>query len=232
MHSIRIAILTRSQYRSPLFLSYGLKRMLRHLGIIVDVFKNGIWWLEIQEKKNLCLRNHVASKFALQKLDKLKKYDLFIISDTIGAFDNTLNISLLKRFDKPILFYEVFYLGGSKYWLNRLPQDCLNKFDAHLSVSHIHDSTPPTTENVYFIGLNLLPLAPFQKKKEFVALLDFKRQGYEKERFIYERVLKKLSIPYIELEGEYTFSEIEKIFRWQLAISHWLLTLCPNLPGK
>jgi hypothetical protein len=188
--------------------------MLKHLGIIVDVFENGIRWLEIQEKKNLCLRNNFASRLALQKLDKLKKYDLFIISDTIGAFDNTLNISLLRRFDKPILFYEVFYLGGSKYWLDRLPQDCLNKFDAHLSVSHIHDSTPLSTENVHFIGLNLLPLVPFQRKNEneFVALLDFERKGYEKERLIYKRILKKLSLPYIELEGEYTFSEIEKIY--------------------
>jgi len=213
MSNIKAAILTRVDYRSPRFLALGLERMLMRLGIRADIFFDGIKWVEIQGKKDLCRRNWIASQIAKQKLKVLQNYDLIFIVDTISAFRDEFNITLIRQFDKPVFYYEVFYLGGSKHWLDRLPKGCLNKFDVHLSVSGIHDNAPLDTRNNFCIGLDIRPFHSFQRKRKFTALLDFAREGYEKEREVYKRALTNLRIPYFELKGEYNFKEIEYIYK-------------------
>lgn len=212
---MRIALLTRSQYRSPRFLAESLLRTLNRLGIPVGVYYDGVQWLEAISQKNHGRRNRLMAEYALWRIKQLIKYDLIIISDTVGAAcKDVFSLAPLRQMDKPVLFFEVFYVGGSQYWLDRLPGDPTNKFDAYLSVCGIHDSTPISNEKVYTIGLDLLPSYPFQAtSRPFTALLDFARDGYEKERAIQERVLKSLNISTTILEGEYSFAEIEKIYQ-------------------
>jgi hypothetical protein len=214
MRRIRIAILTRPHYRSQRFLAEGLARMLQRLGVEADVYLHGIPWLEALGSKGNGVFNNIKATLVEHHLARLADYDLFILSDTMRAFQDEVNLDPLIRFAKPIIHYEVFYAGGSKYWLERLPTGSLDKYDAYLVASSIHGVTPIGANKVYPIGLDLLPEHPLLVKKgEFTALLDFPREGYEEQQCIQENALRRRGIKSIRLKGEYSYIEIERIYQ-------------------
>lgn len=214
MKSIKVAILTRPHYRSQRFLAEGLARMFHRLGIEADVFLQGISWLEAAGNKGGGFANYFRAARLARQITKLDDYDLFILSDTMRAFQDDVNLQPLKKTGKPIIHYEVFFAGGSKHWMERLPADALDKFDAYLVASSIHGFKPIGSYKVFPIGLDVLPRHPFlTRKSEFTALLDFPREGYGEQRGIQENALRRLGIRTIRLEGEYTYQEIEKIYQ-------------------
>ena len=151
---------------------------------------------------------------AERHINRLAHYDIFIISDAMQAFHDNVSLQPIRAWDKPVLHYEVFFAGGSSYWLERLPPNSLDKFDGYLVVSGIHGVTPVNTDKVFPIGLDLLPRQPFlASKPEFTALLDFPRRGYEAHRAVQESALRQLGIRTINLQGEYTYDEIEKAYQ-------------------
>lgn len=210
---MKVAIITRSAYRSPRFLSEGLSHMLNQIGIDHDIYFNGIEQLELVNTRGAGLTIAARSVLAKLQLKSWSKYDLFIVSDTVGILAQEQVINRLRQFKKPVLLYEVFYPGGAKYWLNRLPANCLDLFDGYLTVSPINDIAPTDTKPVYPIGINLahrrLDIKP---DGVFTALMDFPRTGYEAERALQLAVLKELKIKTIILDGEYSFDEISHIY--------------------
>lgn len=209
---MKIAILTRPEYRSPGFLAESLARMLGRMKLKADIFRNGIPYLEsinIRNDSKRNLANWLRLKWQHRSLDS---YQLFILADTLQGFRNRVSLSPLRKSNKPVFLHSVFYLGGSGSHQNTLPGNALEKFDGYLPVSNIHDVSPKVTENVFPIGLDLSLQNPLSDSN-FTALIDYPREGYESEREIQYRALQKLGIKTISLDQEYTFEEIENIYR-------------------
>lgn len=188
--------------------------MLQRLGIQADVYLQGISWLEALESKGKGVANHFKTLRMEHQLSKLGDYDLFVLSDTMRAFQTEVNLQPLLKTSKPIIHYEVFYAGGSGYWMERLPTGALDKYDGYLVASGIHGTNPIDSSRVFPIGLDLLPRHPFlTEKSEFTALLDFPRESHEEQRAIQENALRRLGIRTLRLKGEYSYAEIEKIYQ-------------------
>lgn len=209
----KAAILTRERFRSPKFLAYGLSRMLSRLGIESDVFPHGIGWLEAIACGHLSRRHRVQAIKANWRLRRLSAYDLIFIVDTHRAFREVVNPAPLKKMGKPVLHYTQHYVGGEPYWLERLPDDATTKYDAYLVVTGIHDAPPINFDKLFVIGADISPEYPFVVNREFKALLDFAYPGYEKERELQHKVLNELGIDTVTLSGEYTFKEIENVYK-------------------
>lgn len=214
MRKISIAILTRPHYRSQRFLAEGLARMLRRLGIEATVYLHGIPWLEATGLQGNGTASRIKAALMERRLASLADYDLFILSDTMRAFQDEVNLQPLMRFAKPIIHYEVFYAGGSRYWLDRLPAGSLDKYDAYWVVSGIHGVKPIGANKVFPVGMDIFPQHPFPVRKgAFTALLDFPREGYEAQRHVQENALRRVGVRPVTLKGEYTYAEIEKIYQ-------------------
>ena len=150
----------------------------------------------------------------------LKKADAVVISDCIpnGFWKRLYNVEKLKKITrKPVLFYEVFYLGNAPTQIERLQKNkdpLMERYDAHFFVSNVTEIKTATPSNAFCIGLmaktwNLKPLP----KKELVALVDFAQPGYEKYREVQITQLEKAGIRYISLEKRYSLNEIRDIYR-------------------
>jgi hypothetical protein len=211
---MKVAIITRENYRSPRFLAEGLSNMLKQIDIVNDIHYRGIEQLELACAQNAGLKIAAKSTVAKLLLNTWKKYDLFIISDTVGILAQEQIINTLRKLNKPVALYEVFYPGGAQYWLDRLPFGSLDLFDAYFTTTPVNDTEPVGVKPVYNIGININHRPPFstQKSGEFTALMDFSRPGYEDERNMQLKALKELEIKTIHLEGEYTFDEISRIY--------------------
>lgn len=213
---MKVAILTRPEYRSQRFLAEGLGRMLGALGVEARVFRDGLPTLEALARPASSPRAVARRALAVRQVKRWGDYDLFVVSDAMRAFEARLDLGPLRRMARPVLHYEVFYAGGSPYWLERLPAGALEKFDGYLTVSGVHDCVPRAPRPVYTIGLDLAPAQPFWQRHAqagFAALLDFPRADYAEERAIQERCLARLEIPTLRLAGEYTFAAIEAVYR-------------------
>jgi hypothetical protein len=207
---MKIALLTRSNWRSPRFLAGSLSRMLTTLDIDHTVFLEGIGWLESWTRGPQGLRDRLHINQVKKNIQNIEKYDIIILVDTLQSLRDTVSLEPLRTLGKPVLLHSVFYLGGSAHWLERLPAAVLEKFDAFLNVSGIHDISPQQPEKYFPVGLNLSPAALPGSGREFVALLDFPREGYQRERDMQIRVLESLGVPVRVLDGEYSFDEIEQ----------------------
>jgi hypothetical protein len=150
----------------------------------------------------------------------LKKADAVVICDCIpNAFWKRLyNVERLKGITKkPVLLYEVFYLGNAPTQIEALKKNndpFLERYNAHLFISPVTEIREGNTPNSYCIGLmaNAWNLQPLQKK-ELIALVDFAQTGYETYRQAQIEQLNKAGIRFISLERRYSIDEIRDIYR-------------------
>lgn len=222
-----IAILTRSDFRSPRVLADSLKVQLEGQGAKAEIsfeinllnrlvsFKRSQlsfhFWL-IRKIKNYREDNRL--------LKKLKNFDVIIISECIpNAFSKRLYDveKLKKKIKKPIGLCEVYYLGNAPTQIDLLRKNkeaLTNRYDFHLSLSNVTEIRELPSKNWYPIGIKaqswkLKPLP----KKEFIAIIDFAQPGYENHRKIQISALNKAGIKYISLEKPYSFKEIRNIYQ-------------------
>ncbi len=212
---IKVGILTGGAYRSPRILAEGLCRMLPKLDVECDVLFHGIDWIQGFGAKsswwNGFRKQHLRKSIAR----KLGEYDLFVISwYTPNAFSDGFDLSPLRTYGRPILQYEVYFLGGNGYWQERLPSGVLDRYDGYLVASAVHEHPVTSLKPVFQVGMDLKPVHSFlQQREEFVVLFDFARKGYESERELQWAAVNELGLKTLELSGEYTFSEIEALYR-------------------
>jgi hypothetical protein len=209
---LKVAIVTGSQYRSPLFLAEGLVRMLSRLGISSRVFPQGMSWLNAIKTPTGGIGGQIKMAVAKTRMRQLEEFDVIVVAGTVGVLKDLELFGPLLAMNKPVLHYQVFYLGGSPHWLGRVSARALDAFDGFLGVSGIHDAEPIQPEKFFHIGMDVLPQCAFEAKRDFVALLDFDRPDYAEERALHQHVLKQLKVPTIELNGEYSFKEIEAVY--------------------
>lgn len=226
---IKIAIITRHKHASPRVLAESLVTFMPLLGAYSKIY------YKINTIKRLLSYSVIRSQYSyhiwfLYKMIflisdklfimKLKTYDTIIICDCIpiSFYYNTYDIEKLRGLigDVPVLFYAVFYLGNAPTQIEILKknkQQLFKRYNWHLSVSEVTEirgkPSPPWSQvGLYLKGIGLKPTC----KKEFFAVVDFKRRGYEKIRNDQIQVLDELKIHYISLEKKYTIYEIRKIY--------------------
>jgi hypothetical protein len=225
--SLKVAILTRPDFRSPRVLADSLKDHLERQGAEVEVF----YGIDVLNRLVSLKRSGLSIHFWLTKkmknyfndkrlLKKLKKFDTIIISECIpNAFLSKMyNIEKFKKMiKKPVGLYEVYYLENAPTQIDFLKKDkngLSEKYDFHLSVAEVTEIKKTTVRNWYPIGLksefwNLKPLP----KKEIFAIVDFVQPGYEMIRETQIKALNKAEIKYIALDRTYTFAEVRNIYQ-------------------
>lgn len=126
---------------------------------------------------------------------------------------------LRERFNKPIVNYDLHYLPNQGWYgmIKKRNSDNygLERFDWYLIASIVTEyALPIEIPKIYSnIGFNIKDNTLYPEQKEFIALLDFERPGYEIERSIQVTALKNTKTKYIELNGRYTTEEIRSIYR-------------------
>src|SRR5690606_17889532 len=100
------------------------------------------------------LRKKLLKYFTDQRrIKEFKKADAFVVCDCTpnGFWKRLYNIEQLKRITKkPVLFYEVYYLGNAPSIVNILKanKDALaDRYDAHLFVSPVTEIRSQVPEN-------------------------------------------------------------------------------------
>jgi len=224
---LKIAILTRADYRSPRVLAETIKLQLQQTSVSIEIFYeinflNRLvsyrdsklsfhFWLK--EK----LINYISDKIVIKKL---RKFDAVIISECSpnGFLKSLYNVERFKNiYRNPVLYYEVYYMGNAPSQIKKLKKSgdaVMNRYDLHLSVSGITEIQQQPSGNWFNIGLyakswNLKPVP----KKEMIAIIDFEHPGYEAYRQMQISALQKLGIKYISLEKSYTIEEIRSIYQ-------------------
>lgn len=224
---MKIAILTREDYRSPRILAESLKLQLEQAGaevvILYDIhFLNRL----VSYKKSklsfhFWLQKKITHWFSDQQIIKsLKKMDAVVISECIpnGFWKHLYNVEKLKSIlQKPVFIYEVYYLRNAPTQIAALQKNkdaLLERYDGHLFVSPVTEIREKKTSNAFCIGLmaKTWELQP-QPKNELIALVDFVQPGYERYREMQINVLIKAGIPFISLERRYTIEEIRDTYR-------------------
>ncbi|MDE3184123.1 MAG: hypothetical protein KGM16_11960 [Bacteroidota bacterium] len=224
---MKIAILTRPDNRSPRVLADSLKLQLEDEKVYVEVFYkiDILTRLVAQKESKLSFYfwlkkkiNHFLKDRELVK--KLKRFDAVFISECSpnGFWKRLYNVEKFRKLlRKPVLLYEVYYLGNAPTQIDILSSNgdtLVDRYDFHLSVSDVTEIKQPSSDIYFPIGLyakswNLMPAV----NEEIIAILDFVQPGYEEHRKLQTEALKKVGIKYISLEGSYTIEEIRNIYR-------------------
>jgi hypothetical protein len=213
----------------------GLDRMFSRIGVRSKVFYQGLEMLYRPSKRLGGLRSSARNIYLQMRFyQAMRSYDLIVVVNTIPeAFLSPLQIERLRSWfpDKPVVLYDVMYLPTSgnlwNKWLDKgKPDDPnplvrrggnfgLDRYDWYLCASTM-SSLPmlPGRQPYSQIGLNLDDgtLYPDQDHG-FIALIDFERPNYMKERAIQIQTLEEIGIPYHILEGRYEIADIRKIYR-------------------
>jgi len=224
---MNIAILTRTDFRSPRILAESLKLQLEQEGVEAEIFdeinllNHLVSFKDSQLSFHFWFKKKVKSYFKNKRIIKrLKQFDAVIISECApnGFFKRLYNVekfkSILKR---PLGFYEVYYLGNAPTQIELLKSNndaLLVRYDFHLSVADVTEIKTGTHNQYFPIGIkakswNLKPLP----RKEIIAIVDFVHPGNEQIRESQINSLKRAGIKYISLEKPYTFKEIRNIYQ-------------------
>lgn len=224
---LKIGILTRSDNSSPRILAETLARQLEAEGVTAEVFYDiGILTRLVASKESglsfqFWLRNRITHFLPDQKLiARLKEFDAVVVCECTpnGFRRKRYNVEKLKSIlQKPILYYEVYYLGNAPTQIELLKNDgdaLGERYDIHLSASPVTEIRGPENDQWYCIGLyaqswGLQPVV----KNELLAIVDFLQPGYEQYRELQIRALDRAGIKYISLERRYSISEIRGIYQ-------------------
>lgn len=228
MSKLNIAILCGPEIGSPRVLAETLEQFILESGNSPEIFYQVKAFKRLlsykQAKYNWFLwalykaKNFIADR---KLFASLKNKDAIIICDWTpnGFYRFTYNIEKLKEIIKnvPILYYAVQFLENSPTIIEKLTSGnhaLKNRYDWHLTVSSVTElrGTPAPPWNQIGMYLKSTGLKPVIKK-EFLAIVDFLRPGYENYRESQIRVLKDLNIKYISLEKKYSLEEIREIYK-------------------
>jgi hypothetical protein len=224
---MKIAIITRIDYKSPRILAESLAEQLRTVDVEtqiffdIDVLNRLVSYKHSKLHFHYWMQKKLTHYFEDKKIIReLKNMDAVIISEcSPNAFWRKLyNIERLKSILKvPVFIYEVYYLGNAPTQIEALQQQgdpLLERYDGHLFVSSVTEIRKEKSADAFCIGLmanrwNLHPLP----KKELIALVDFVQPGYESCREMQISCLRKAGISFISLEVKYSIEEIRNIYK-------------------
>jgi hypothetical protein len=225
---IKVAIITRPDYKSPRILAESLAEQFKKNGSFPTVYFEISRLTRLKKilktpktnKKHFYLRTKYKNFFKdFLFLKKLKKYDLIVICECTpnGFWKNTYHIEELKdKLKIPVYYYEVYYLGNTPSQIDSLIKQgnpTIERYDHHLCVSEVTEIIGKKNSNWSCIGLDMMGwgLTPLNKN-EFIAVVDFIQEGFEEYHKEQVNALKRLGIKFIVLDKTYSISEIRKIY--------------------
>lgn len=229
---MKIAILSRPGDCFPNIISLGLGDMLERVGAEYKIFYEGIPFLMRQlpfrEQPRHWSNNfhyRVYNKIKYRRpdrklLDDLKGFDIIVLSECLpnAYWKNYLDIETLGRKlgNKPVISYTDAFIDNAPLhrnkWLDSVDHG-KERYTVNLCPSAVTEIRGEPAADWKAIGVNISMsgLGPV-RKKEFVAVMDFAQQGYEAYRDQQLRVLNKLGIKTIVLEGRYKKEDIRRIY--------------------
>ena len=244
---MKIAILSNKANSFPLPMAQGLKRMLNKIGVNSEIFYDGLRQIiqtSYSSEGSVPHKLKTITKimfFYPYWVYQLREYDVIVIVWNLPpAFMKTFSgVERLRKVfpNKPIVLYDLHYLPTRGQWAKLLKEGSpehgiqkggnygLERYDWYLMSSVVSENPMPKGYQPYsLIGLNLDDgtLYP-ENKNEFIALIDFERPNYMNERAIQIQALEETNTKYIVLNGQYSISEIRKIYRKCSIyfVAHW-----------
>lgn len=228
----RIAILARSGGCFPNIVALGLKHQFEKEGAICKVF-DGIpslmRMLPLTQKprrwkSNLKYRFYNKLKYLKQDREltrQLKTFDVVVLAECFpnALWKNYLAIEVLrKKTKKQIWSYTDGPVSSAPvhaemhFRTDELKNEV--RFDKNLFLTNIIEVRGQLSPSQKVVGLDLTytNLKPVEKK-EFIAVVDFAKSGYEFFREQQIATLKKLNIETIVLQGRYSIEEIRLIYQ-------------------
>ncbi|HPH11857.1 MAG TPA: hypothetical protein PKW59_13455 [Thermotogota bacterium] len=220
-------------------LAESLDKRIKSLGHTSKVFYNGLHYLEsFSSLSRVYARNIVKKIINIVYKRNYKIYPLDIINTTNSLKDYDCMIVVVNlpgvlykeglggieyvrdRFNIPVVNYDLHYLfsfGYNNYFDIKYGRNGygLERFDWYLMAQVSDKRFLLNCKNPYhIIGFDLKDGSLYpQSKKEFLALLDFPRKGFEKERIIQKAALKNAKVQYRELKRPLNIGEIRQIYR-------------------
>lgn len=220
----------------------GLKKMLEAENQECQIYYHGDYWLEginllkilfgdiyrlflnlKAGRTNLYIYRFwpILTFMSRKRKKQLQECDcIIIVQNCPGVFYKKFKrVEQLRKYNKPVVNYDLHYLPNQGWYKKIKQQDAdnwgLERFDWYLPASLMTEYALPTEiPKIYSsIGFDIRKDNLYPEQKEFTALIDFIRPGYEKERAIQIQALKETNTPYIELKGRYTTDDIRKIYR-------------------
>jgi hypothetical protein len=230
----RIAILTRSDDKSPKVLAISFQQMCSEIGVETKIFFQGTSMLSrlfFLTEKTMFARNwHFKIRHHLYYLlsdiillIRLLKYDIILISECIpnAHWRGYYNIERLKKLTKkPVVLYEVYCLLNSMTHTKILKEGNhygYERYDWNYSISRIAElrGIPDVDKKWTDIGLNIQWTGlTCNTKKEIIALVDFEQVGFESSLQEQIDVLESFPmIKIIRLKGSYKATEIRELYK-------------------
>lgn len=225
----KIAIITRPDYRSPRILAESLKSQIEKAGHIADIFFDIDALTRLRKysetnksiKYHYWLRKKISNYFKdLFLLKKLNTYDAIVISECSpnGFWRNLYHVEELRGLiNKPILYHEVYYLQNAPTQIDKLMRNkdpMIERYDFHLALTDVTEIKSLPNKHWASVGLDMTNWGlSYRTKNEFVALVDFVQDGYEKYQQEQIKALENLNIKYVVLKGSYSISEIRNLYK-------------------
>ncbi len=224
---MKVAILTRPDYKSPRILAETLSAQLSSIQIDSKVFFGIDTLTRLVSYKNSGLSLHFwfseKIKFYFKDVKLIKElleFDCIVICECTpnGFWKNLYNVERLKKIiKKPVLFYEVYYLENAPTIVEQLSKTNnpgIERYDWHFAVSKTTEIFTEPKAPWSAIGLysKIWGISP-TPKNELLAIVDFLQPGYEKYREQQIDALKRAGIPFISLERRYSIKEIREIYQ-------------------
>lgn len=227
---MRIAIIVRPDDASPKVLAVSLQRMIKKCDVECDIFFNHGFLMrrvpllgKFRQRGRLyfTLRRYLKHYLDDKKLlSTLKTYDAIVVSDCEpnGFWKHHFGIEKLKKLlKKPIAFHEVYYLGNVPTHVNKLKSQghpTMERYDWHLAVTDVTEIRTSPNPPWSLVGLNLEGEGlDVGHKKEFFAIVDFERKGYEKYRDEQIKALDNIGLPYVAFEERMPMDEIRDYYK-------------------
>jgi len=219
---MKFAIITSKVFESSRTRAESLNRMFGKIGVRSKIFYHlGTLSRLTKAQFSKNPRGVLKRIYDFKGLIELARYDVLIICGYMqpAFLKGYWEIETLRNHfpHKPIVLFLVSYLGNSPDWQKRIYEKKgygISRYDWHLVVSPVGKKFLTEDHPCQAIGLNLeIPQLQPNQKKEFLALLDYKREGFEPYREIQIKALEDLKIPFIELTQSHTFSQIYSIYK-------------------
>lgn len=182
--------------------------------VLIDIAKTVVTpFFKFRYKRHL-----LFTSFQTLEEDLSKSEVIIVVTDEPTAFRPVLGIEELRRkFSVPIVLYtlaNVMLWHGTTYKIQKQGGFGLERYDWYLYISSIHENPLPRSYDVFsLIGIDLRGNTLYPDQKEFFAILDFPRKGFENERAIQVQALEETNTCYYQLDRPMPIEEIRKIYR-------------------
>lgn len=182
--------------------------------ILIDVAKTIVNpFFKFKYKRHLLFTTFQSLEEDLSHCDVI-----IVVTDPRTAFRPVFGIEELRRkYGVPIVLYvnvNVMLWPSTIKTKEGHGEFGLERYDWYFYTSSIHENPLPRSYDVFsVVGIDLRGNTLFPEQKDFFAILDFPRKGFESERAIQIQALNETKCSYCQLDRPMSIEEIRNIYR-------------------